>query len=61
MTAEQVKIYRSMDPAKKLQIAANFYFSSRELKAASLRSLHPDWPEERVKAKVRDLFLYAAD
>jgi hypothetical protein len=29
------------------------------LKAAGVRSQHPDWPEEKVKAEVNRIFLHA--
>lgn len=59
MTPEQVKIYRAMSPARKLEIAAEFQFAARDLKAAVLRTQHPDWPEDKIRAKVREAFLYA--
>jgi hypothetical protein len=59
MSPEQVEIFRKMSPAKKLELAANFWFGARELKAAGLRSMHPDWSEEQIQQKVYELFLYA--
>lgn len=60
LTPEQVDIYRRMSPARKLEIAAEFQFAARELKAAVLRTQHPEWPEEKIRAKVREAFLYAS-
>jgi hypothetical protein len=60
MTPEQIRIYKAMSPAKKLELAAQFNAASRELKACALRTQHPDWSEERIRKRVRELFLYAA-
>lgn len=60
MTPEQATIYRAMSPAEKFFLAVRFHMAARELKAASFRSLHPDWPEERVQRTMRSLFLRAA-
>lgn len=60
LTPQQVRIYRSMPPARKLELAAEFNRAARELKAAALRSQHPDWSDEQVRRKVRESFLYAA-
>ena len=54
---EQRVALRRMSPAQKLDAALRLYHSARELKACWLRSLHPDWPAERVRAEVRRLFL----
>ena len=35
-------------PAQKLRIASALYATARKVKLAALRSLHPDWPEQRV-------------
>ncbi len=61
LTPQQVEIYRRMPPGRKLELAAEFNRAARELKAAALRSQHPDWSDEQVRRKVRELFLYAAD
>ena len=61
MTPEQVKIFRSMSPGRKLDLAAQFYHSARQLKTRGLRAQHPDWTEAKIEARVRDIFLYAAN
>lgn len=61
MHPEQVKIFKTMSAAKKLQLAADFYSSARNLKSQSLRSQHPDWTEEQIRQKTKELFLYAAN
>lgn len=61
MTAEQIKIFKAMSPADKLNLAASFYAASRDLKAASLRALRPGISEKEVQSKTREFFLYAAN
>lgn len=60
MHPEQVKIYRAMSPARKLQLAADFNQSARNLKRAALKQFHPEWSEAQVQRKVKELFLYAS-
>ena len=60
MTPEQIRIYREMTPAQKLELAARFNSSARRLKALGLRLQHPEWPEERVMKRVKELFVHAA-
>ena len=61
MTSEQVKIFRAMSPARKLDLAGQFYHAARQLKARGLRAQHPEWSDERIEARVREIFLYAAN
>ncbi len=44
---------------QKLKTANAMWHSAFALKSATLRSLHPDWSAERVKAEVRRIFLLA--
>lgn len=48
-----------MAPEQKLNIALRLYYSARELKGAGLRVKHPDWSEEMIRDKLREIFLYA--
>jgi len=59
--AEQVqrKIFQKMTPDQKLNAALKLYHSARQLKRASLKSDHPDWNDEQIDAKLREIFLYA--
>lgn len=59
MDPQQKKIYQSMPPEEKLNIALRLYDSARQLKTAALHCDHPDWTEEEVQEKVREIFLYA--
>lgn len=55
----QIEIYRRMPPEKRWELAAQLYWTARELKASALRAEHPDWTESQVAAEVRRLFLHA--
>lgn len=55
----QDKIVRKMTPSQKLRASAMLYHSARRLKAAWLRKLHPDWPEQQIEAAVRKAFTNA--
>ena len=56
---EQITALRSMPGEKRLLLAERLYWSARRMKAAGLRSQHPDWPEDRVNAEVTRIFLHA--
>lgn len=58
MTPEEIRILRAMTPAQKLAAAERLYWSARALKAAALRAQHPDWSEEDIRRKVREIFLH---
>jgi hypothetical protein len=60
MHPEQIRIFKAMPPSMKLQLAANFQLAARQLKKQSLKMQHPDWTDEQIQHKVRELFLYAA-
>ncbi len=59
MHPEQKKSYQAMTPEQKLQVALDLYYSAREIKTAGLKSQHPDWTEDTIRQKVREIFLYA--
>jgi hypothetical protein len=59
MTPEHIRILRAMTPAQKLEAATRLYWAARDLKAAALRRQHPDWSEDEIKRKVREIFLLA--
>jgi hypothetical protein len=56
---EQIAILRRMSPEQRWQAAHRLYWTMRRHKTAFLRSLHPDWPEQRVAAEVREIFSHA--
>ncbi len=49
-----------MKPARKLDLAAGFYLSAKHLKSQSLKKQHPDWSDQEIESKVREMFLYAS-
>ncbi len=48
-----------MTPGEKLRLAERLWFDARKLKAAGLRAQHPDWTEEQIEEKLREIFLNA--
>jgi hypothetical protein len=58
-TEEYVAVLRRMSGEQKLRAASALYWSARELKAAALRTQHPDWSEEDVQKRVKEIFLHA--
>ena len=59
MHPEQKRIFQAMEPEKKLRIMQMLYYSAKELKAAGLRAQNSDWTNEKIKDRVREIFLYA--
>ena len=59
MFKKQKHIFQLMTPDQKLKIALSLYYSARQLKAAGLRAQNPDWSEEKVQNRLREIFLYA--
>lgn len=57
-TTMQTSILRAMTPAQRLKVMESLYWQARAFKTASLKSFHPDWPDEKIKTEVRKLFLY---
>lgn len=51
--------FKNMTVAQKLKVAEMLYWSARDLKKASLRSIHPDWPEKKVEQVAKESFMYA--
>lgn len=56
---EQFAIYRRMTPEQRWRAAHRLYWTCRRHKAAFLRSLHPEWTEEKIEDEVRSVFLNA--
>jgi len=59
MHPEQKKIFQAMTPEQKLGVSMQLYWCARELKAAGLKRQHPEWTQEQIAQKVREIFLYA--
>jgi len=56
---EQFAALRAMTGERRLRLAERLYWSARKMKAAGLRSQHPDWPEQRLDEEVREIFSHA--
>jgi len=56
---EQIAALRAISGEKKLQLAEQLYWAARKMKAAGLRSQHPEWTEDQVNEQVRQIFLHA--
>jgi hypothetical protein len=61
LTPEYAETLRRLTGQQKLKSAFALYWAARRLKAAALRERHPDWTEERIERKVREIFLNAGD
>ena len=59
LSPEQVTALRTMSGEKRLHLAEQLYWAARRIKAAGVRSQHPDWHEDRVAAEVSRIFLNA--
>jgi hypothetical protein len=57
----ELQAFRRMDPAQKLSLIGSMHVQARKWKLSALQKQHPDWTEEQLKAKVRELFLYGSD
>jgi hypothetical protein len=56
---EQFAVFRRMTPEQRWRAAHQLYWTMRRHKAAFLQSQHPDWPQARVEAEVREIFSHA--
>ena len=61
LTSQEIAIFRAMLPAQKLTLMTRMYFDARTLKKAGLKMQHPDWTNEQIEVKVREIFLYGTD
>lgn len=59
VSSEYLAALRRMSGAEKLRTAFALYWEARKLKAARLRKQHPDWSEEQIQNRVREIFMYA--
>jgi len=59
VSPEYVTALRRLTGATKLSVAFGLYWEARKLKAARLRIQHPDWTEEQVQQKVKEIFMHA--
>ena len=59
LTAEYLATLRRMTGAQKLRAAFQLYWGARRLKAARLRQQHPEWSEEQIQLRVKEIFMHA--
>lgn len=57
----QLEVLRAMTPDQKVRASEALYLAAWDLKAAWLRSQHPDLPEAEVQEMVRRIFRDARD
>lgn len=50
---------RRLTGEQKLRAAFDLYWMARDIKAARLRQTCPDWSEERVQQRVKEIFRHA--
>ena len=55
----RIEIYRKMSPADKWRQFCEMYRFAWAVKRAGVREQHPDWTDQQVEDKVREIFLYA--
>jgi hypothetical protein len=56
----QIEGYRRMTPQERLQISFRLYELTRTLVRQGVKSQHPDWGEEQIKAEVSRRFRLGA-
>jgi hypothetical protein len=59
LSPEYIATLRRMTGAEKLRTAFGLYWSARKVKAARIRQQHPDWTDEQVRQRVKEIFLHA--
>ncbi|HRQ90604.1 MAG TPA: hypothetical protein PLA50_17555 [Bacteroidia bacterium] len=60
LTPEYIETLRRMSGRQKLRSAFQLYWAARKLKAARLREQYPQWSEEQVQQRVKEIFMYAS-
>lgn len=50
---EQIKAFKRMSAEQKFDVAAGLFWATREIKAAQLRSKHPEWSADQIEQEVR--------
>lgn len=59
--AVQDERFRAMSADEKVRLAQALWREARAVLAAGVRATHPDWPEERLAARVAELVRDAGD
>ena len=50
---------RRLSGGQKIRTAFALYWEARRIKEARLREQHPDWLEEEIGQRVKDIFIHA--
>lgn len=58
LTPEYIATLRRMTGAQKLRTAFQLYWGARKVKAARMRQQHPEWSEEQVQQRVKEIFMH---
>ncbi len=58
LTPEYIATLRRMTGAQKLRTAFQLYWGARKIKAARMRQQHPEWSEEQVQQRVKEIFMH---
>lgn len=53
--ARQTERLRAMTADEKVRLSHALWVEAREIAAAGVRARHPDWPEARIAARVREI------
>lgn len=56
----RIEIYKKMSPADKWREFVKMRQFAWDLKSAAVKEQHPEWSDEQVEVKVREIFLYAS-
>jgi len=59
MSVEYLARLRQLSGPEKLRAAFALYWEARKLKAARLRTQHPEWPEGQIEQRVKEIFMHA--
>ena len=49
----------AINAEQKLQQSLSLYYAAWRLKKTALRQRYPEWSEEKIEKKIKELFLYA--
>ena len=58
-TNPQEQILKKLTSIQKLEAMNLLWHSARIMKRAGIKMLHPDWEDEKVERRLREIFLYA--
>lgn len=59
VSPEYREALRKLSGAQKLRTSFGLYWEARRLKAARLRQQYPEWSEEAIEQRVKEIFMHA--